>query len=145
MARRFIVRRSLDFSRILFLGPSCRARGRNLLFFFKGSFCFYEKYVFSPVLSLCMILAEITFCTSVNLEQPVMVLVLFFLTYQLSCGMRYLNLSVSYEFTGFKRESRTTFCTAAFLCNEYMFKYYVFSTYLYMLYILAVNVMSRRY
>ena len=36
----------------------------------------------------------IKFCPSINLEQPVMVLVLFFLTYQLSCGMRYLILSV---------------------------------------------------
>ena len=51
----------------------------------------------------------------------------------------------TYEFTGFKRESRAAFCTAAFLFNEYIFKYYVFSRYLYMLCILAVNVMSRRY
>ena len=50
-----------------------------------------------------------------------------------------------YEFTGFKRESRASFCTAAFLFNEYIFKNYVFSSYLYMLCILAVNVMSRRY
>ena len=69
-----------------------------------------------------------------------MVLVLFFLTYQLSCGF-----IRSYEFTGFKRESRAAFCTAAFLFNEYIFKYYVFSRYLYMLCILALNVMSRRY
>ena len=54
----------------------------------------YEKYVFSAVPFLCMIFAEITFCFSINLEQPVMVLVVFFLTYQLSCGMRYLILSV---------------------------------------------------
>ena len=47
----------------------------------------------------------------------------------------------TYEFTGLKREYRATFCTAAFLFNEYIFKYYVFS----MLCILAVNVMSRRY
>ena len=51
----------------------------------------------------------------------------------------------TYEFTGFKRESRTAFCTAAFLLNEYNFKYYVFSRYRYMLCILAVNVMSRRH
>ena len=38
-----------------------------------------------------------------------------------------------YEFTGFKRESRASFCTAAFLFNEYIFKNYVFSSYLYML------------
>ena len=50
----------------------------------------------------------------------------------------------TFEFTGFKRESRDAFCTAAFLFNEYIFKYYVFSRYLYMLCILAVNVMSRR-
>ena len=42
---------------------------------------------------LCVIFAEITFCPSINLKQPVMVLI-FFLTYQLSCGMRYLILSV---------------------------------------------------
>ena len=52
---------------------------------------------------------------------------------------------LTYEFTGFKRESRAAFCTAAFLFNEYILKYYVFSRYLYMLCILAVNVMSRRY
>ena len=34
----------------------------------------------------------------------------------------------TYEFTGFKRESRAAFCTAAFLFNEYIFKYYVFSS-----------------
>ena len=50
----------------------------------------------------------------------------------------------TYEFTGFKRESRAAFCTAAFLFNEYFFKYYVVSRYPYMLCILAVNVMSRR-
>ena len=33
----------------------------------------------------------------------------------------------TYEFTVFKRESRAAFCTAAFLFNEYIFKYYVFS------------------
>ena len=51
----------------------------------------------------------------------------------------------TYEFTGFKREPRAAFCIAAFLFNEYNFKYYAFSRYLYMLCILAVNVMSRRY
>ena len=30
------------------------------------------------------------------------------------------------EFTGFKRESRAAFCTAALLFNKYIFKYYVF-------------------
>ena len=69
-----------------------------LVFFFfekkKGFFCLYEKYVFFPVPFLCMIFAKITFCSSINLEQPVMVLVLFFLTYQLSFGMRYLISSV---------------------------------------------------
>ena len=62
--------------------------------FKKRFFCLYEKYVFSPVPFLCMIFAEITFCPSKNLEQPVMVLVLFFLTYQLRCEMRYLIVSV---------------------------------------------------
>ena len=63
--------------------------------FFKGFSCLqlYENYVFSPVLFLCMIFPEITFCPSINLEKPVMVLIIF-LIYQLSCGMRYLILSV---------------------------------------------------
>ena len=75
-----------------------------------------------------------------------MVIALFFLTYQLSCRMRYLILSVPMSLlVFFKRESRASFCTAASLFNEYIFKYYVFSRYLYMLCILAVNVMSRRY
>ena len=87
-----------------------------------------------PVPFLCMIFAEIIFCSSINLEQAVMVLVLFFLPYQLSCGMRYLILSVPMSFTGFRRESRAAFCTAAFLFNEYIFKYYVFSRYLYSMY-----------
>ena len=69
-----------------------------------------------------------------------MVLVLFFLTYQLCCGMRYLILSVPMSLL-----PRAAFCTAAFLLNEYIFKYYVFSRYLYMLCILAVHVMSPRY
>ena len=42
----------------------------------------------------------------------------FFLTYQLSCEMRYLILSVPLSLlSGFKRESRVAFCTAAFLVN----------------------------
>ena len=36
----------------------------------------------------------------------------------------------TYEFTGFKRESRAAFCTAAFLFNEYIFECYLFSMYL---------------
>ena len=60
--------------------------------FFRGFSCLYERYVFSPVLFLCMIFAQITFCPAINLKQPVMFLVLF-LMYQLSCGMRYLILS----------------------------------------------------
>ena len=46
----------------------------------KGLSCIFEKYVFSPVLFLCMIFVEITFCPSINLAQLVKVLVVF-LTY----------------------------------------------------------------
>ena len=76
-----------------------------LFFLRKGFSCLYEKYVFSPLPFLCMIFAEITFCSSINLEQPVMVLVLFFLTYQLSCGMRYLILSVPMSLLVLKKEN----------------------------------------
>ena len=118
-----------------------------MLFFFlekNGFFCLYEKYVFSPVLFICTIFAEITFCPSINLEQPVVVLVLFsYVSAQLRNALP--DFIRTYEFTVFKRESRPAFCTAAFLFNEYIFKYYVFSRYLYMLRILAANVMSPRY
>ena len=90
-------------------------------------------------------LRGITFCPSINLEQPVMVLVLFFSYVSAKLRNALADFIRTYEFTGFKRESRGAFCTAAFLFNEYIFKYYVFSRYLYMLCIFAVNVMSRRY
>ena len=64
-----------------------------IVIFKKKVFCLYEKYVFSSVLFLCKVFAEMISCDSLNLEQPFMVLVLF-LTYELSCGMRYLILSV---------------------------------------------------
>ena len=67
-----------------------------------------------------MIFAEITFCPSINLEQPVMVLVLFS---DVSAKLRNAlpDFIRTYEFTGFKRESRAAFCTAAFLFNKYIF------------------------
>ena len=68
----------------------------------KGLSCIYEKYVFSPVLFLRMMFVEITFCPSINLEQPVMVLVLF-LTFLLSTLRNALpDFSRTTEFTGFK-------------------------------------------
>ena len=90
-------------------------------------------------------LRGITFCPSINLEQPVMVLVLFFSYVSAKLRNALPDFIRTYEFTAFKRESRGAFCTAAFLFNEYIFKYYVFSRYLYMLCIFAVIVMSRRY
>ena len=81
----------------------------------KGFFCLYEKYVFSSVPFLCIIFAEITFCSSINLEQPVMVLVLFFLTYQLSCGMRYPILSVPMSLLVLKENPGPHFVQRLFL------------------------------
>ena len=117
-----------------------------LFFLKKGFFCLYEKYVFSPVPFLCMIVAEITDILFLNKPGTT--------SHSLSSLFSYVSAKLrnalpdfirTYEFTGFKRESRAAFCTAAFLFNEYIFKYYVFSRYLYMLCILAVNVMSRRH
>ena len=85
-------------------------------FFFgkKGFFCLYEKYVFSPVLFLCMIFAEITFYPSINLEQPVMVLVLF--SYVSARSRNALpDFIRTYECTGFKRESRPHFVQRLFV------------------------------
>ena len=47
----------------------------------KGFPAYMQKKVFAPVLFLGMIFAEITLCPSINLEQPVMVLVFFFFSY----------------------------------------------------------------
>ena len=80
-----------------------------------GFFCLYEEYVFSPVPFLCMIFAEITFCSSIKLEQAVMVLVVFFLTYQLSCGMRYLILSVPMSLLVLKENPGPHFVQRLFL------------------------------
>ena len=60
-----------------------------------------------------MIFAEITFCPSINLEQPVTVLVLFsYLSAKLRNALP--DFIRTYELTGYKRESRAAFCTAAF-------------------------------
>ena len=122
--------------------------GPHRIFFEKTEgFSAYMKTTFSlPSPFLCMIFAEITFCPSINLEQPVMVLVLFFSYVSAKLQNALPDFIRTYEFTGFKRESSwAAFCTAAFLFNEYIFKYYVFIRYLNMLCILAVNVMSPRY
>ena len=92
-----------------------------------------------------MIFVEITFCSSINLEQPVDGLSSLFSYVSAKLRNALPDFIRTYEFTGFRRESRAAFCTAAFLFKEYIFKYYVFSRYLYMLSILVVNVMSRRY
>ena len=82
---------------------------------FFSFFCF-EKYVFSPVLFLGMIFAEVTFCPSINLEQPVMVLVLFsYVSAKLRNALA--DFIRTTQFTGFKSESRTEVCTADFLFN----------------------------
>ena len=88
-----------------------------------------------------MIFAEITFCSSINLEQPGIVSVLFsYVSAKLRNALP--DLIRTYEFTGFRRESRAAFCTAAFLFNEYIFKYYVFSRYLYMVCVLAAQTLA---
>ena len=64
-----------------------------------------------------------------------MVLVLFFLTYQLSCGMRYLILSVPLSLLVSKENPGPHFVQRLFFLINI---YYVFSIYLYILCILAV-------
>ena len=78
-----------------------------------------------------MTFAEITFCPSINLEQPVMVLVLF-LTYQIHRGIRYLIILAT-EFIGVKRESMAAFCKAAFRFNYISFNIMYLVMHLYML------------
>ena len=74
------------------------------------------KNTFSLVLFLCMIFAEILFCPSINLEQPVTVLVLFsYVSAKLQNALP--DFIRTTEFTGFKRESRA----ALLLFKEYRF------------------------
>ena len=59
-----------------------------------------------------MIFAEMTSCPSTNLEEPVMVLVLFsYVSAKLRNALP--DFIRTTDFTGFKRESRDAFCTAA--------------------------------
>ena len=74
-----------------------------------------------------MMFAEITFCPSIKLEQPVMVLIFFLLQYHLSYGMRYLILSVLTELRGFKMRIQAAFCIASFYKNVCFFKYFIYS------------------
>ena len=75
-----------------------------------------ENWLF-VISCLLVIFAEIRFCPSINLEQLVMVLVLF-LTYQLRCGMCGLILSVPLSLLALKEKpGKAAFCTAAFLFN----------------------------
>ena len=112
--------------------------------FFKGFSCLYGRYVFSPILFSCMIFAEIIFCPSINLEQPVMVLVLF-LTYQLSCAMRYLILSVSLSLLVLKENQGPHSVQRPFFSINISLNIVYLVMYLYILCILAVNVMPGRY
>ena len=112
-------------TRFIFAGHLCNKRIQNSSYYFikvgfsskkkkkKRFSCLYEKYVFSPVLFFGMIFAEITFCPSIKLEQPVMVLVLFsYVSAKLRNALH--GFIRTTEFTGFKRESRVAFCTAHF-------------------------------
>ena len=80
---------------------------------------------FLSVLRL-MIFAEIPFCPSINLEQPVMVQVLL-LTYQLSCGMRYLILSVPLSLLVLKKNPGPHFVQRLFFLIKIILQFYVFS------------------
>ena len=77
----------------------------------------YETYMFSAVLILLMIFAEIPFCPLINSEQPIMVLVIF-LMYQLSCGMRYLILSVPLSLLVLKENPRPHFVQRLFFLTK---------------------------
>ena len=68
-----------------------------------------------------------------------------FLTYQLSCEMRYLILSVPLSLLGLKEDRGSHFVQRLFLLINIPSNIVHFVMYLYMLCILVVNVMSRRY
>ena len=66
--------------------------------------------------------AEITFCPSINQKEPVTFLVLF-LTYQLSCGMRYLILSVPLSLLVLKENPSSPFVPRLFFFIYDAFSY----------------------
>ena len=100
------------------------------MFLFKGFSLLYEKYVSCPVRVSCMIFAEITFCPSTNLKQPVIVLVLF-----LYVSAKLRNALVIIENPGPHFVQRLFFLINISLNVIYLVMY------LYMLCILDVNVM----
>ena len=102
-------------------------------------------FVFSGTASSCILSIPIQKCwRNASLHRP------FSFVWTSSSLFSYVSATLrnalpdfirTYEFTGFKRESSwATFCTAAFLFNEYISKYFVFSRrYLYMLCICNVS------
>ena len=74
-----------------------------------------------------------------------MVLALFFLTYQLSCEMRYLILSVPMSLLVLKENPGPHFVQWLIFLMNISLNIMYFCRYLYILRILAVNVMSREY
>ena len=107
--------------------------------YFRGFSFLYENYVFF----LCMIFAEIAFCPSINLKQPVMVF--FFFTYQLSCGIRkYLIFSVPPSLLALKENPGPHFVhRLLFLINMPLSIMYLVMS-VYSMYF-SCNVTSRRY
>ena len=93
----------------------------------------YEKSAFK--IFLCVIFVAITLCPSINLKQPVMVLVVFF-TYKLWNAL--LDFVRTTEFTGFKLENpRPHFVRQHFFLINISLNIMYLLMYLYMLYILV--------
>ena len=74
-----------------------------------------------------MMFAEITFCPSINLEQPVIVLILFLTSVSAKLWNTLPDFIRTDWVTGFKMRIQAEFCIAAFFKNVYFFKYFIIS------------------
>ena len=81
---------------------------------------------------------------SLNKPKPTVMVLVLFLTYQLSCEMRYLILSLPLSLLVLKENRGSHFVQRLFLLINISLNIVYLFMYLYMLCILAVNVMSRR-
>ena len=82
---------------------------------------------------------------SLNKPKPTVMVLVLFLTYQLSCEMRYLILSLPLSLLVLKENRGSHFVQRLFLLINISLNIVYLFMYLYMLCTLAVNVMSRRY
>ena len=113
-------------------------RSENCLRFGTGgpSLCLHSllsRNIFFPALTMAARAKNISGKAICSRHQPISVLCrdlehayVYWIWLRGSASYVITDFIPTYEFTGFKRESKAAFCTATLLFNKYIFKYYVF-------------------